>query len=117
MAASAYITRTRDIIAQYSVRRYNGKVFYIYTTPGGVIDLRWKPINFNNENEDLIQYYYVNKVAFNRPQNSGLLGSSFSYLYVFYGQALDLFLVPYDLTSSHFWMKNHKNSFLKKKFY
>lgn len=38
---------------------------------GGVIDLRWRPMNFSNENEDLIQYYYVNKVAFNRPQNSG----------------------------------------------
>lgn len=111
MAASGYITRTRDIIPQYNVRKYTGKEFYIYATPGGVIDLRWKPMNFNNENEDLIQYYYVNKVVFNRPQNSELLCSIFSSLYVFYGQALDLFLVLYDSTSSRFWMKNQKNSF------
>lgn len=68
-------------------------------------------MNFNNENEDLIQYYYVNKVAFNRPQNSGWLCSTFSSLYVSYGQALNMFLVLYDLTFSHFWTKNHKYSF------
>lgn len=78
---------------------------------GGVIDLRWRPMNFNYENENLIQNYYVNKVAFNRPQNSGWLCSTFSSLYVFYGQALNLFLVLYDSTSSHFWTNNHKYSF------
>lgn len=68
-------------------------------------------MNFNNENEDLIQYYYVNKVAFNRPQNSGWLCSTFSSLYVSYGQALNMFLVLYDSTFSHFWTKNYKYSF------
>lgn len=102
LAASAYITRTRDIIAQYNVKKYSGKEFYIYATLGGVIDLRWRPMNFSNENEDLVQYYYVNKVAFNRPQNSGWLCSTFSSQYVFYGQALNMFLVLYDATSSHF---------------
>lgn len=111
MAASAYITRTRDIIAQYNVKKYIGKEFYIYATPGGMIDLRWRPINFNNENEDLTQYYYVNKVAFNRPQNTGWLCSTFLTLYVLYGQALNMFLVLYDSTSSHFWTKNHKYLF------
>lgn len=61
--------------------------------------------------EDLIQYYYVNKVAFNRPQNSGWLCSTCSSLYVLYGQALNMFLVLYDSTFSHFWTKNHKYSF------
>lgn len=52
-------------------------------------------MNFNYENEDLIQYYYVNKVAFNRPQNSEWLCSTCSSLYVLYGQALNMFLVLY----------------------
>lgn len=68
-------------------------------------------MNFNNENEDLTQYYYVNKVAFNRPQNTGWLCSTFLTLYVLYGQALNMFLVLYDSTSSHFWTKNHKYLF------
>lgn len=54
-------------------------------------------MNFNNENEDLIQYYYVNKIALNRPQNSGWLCSTFSSLYVLYGQTLNMFLVLYTI--------------------
>lgn len=71
-------------------------------------------MNFNYENENLIQNYYVNKVAFNRPQNSGWLCSTFSSQYVFYGQALFFFLGSWFYMirrSSHFWTKNHKYSF------
>lgn len=59
---------------------------------------------------DLIQNYYMNKVAFNRPQNSGLVCSSFFFVSVRVLWTSAGFVLGFDSTSSHFWMKNHKNS-------
>lgn len=103
--ATSYIRSVEGLIAQYSVRKYSGREFYIYATPGGAIDITWKRMSFNNDLEDLIQYYYVNGVLFNRPKNAKLYCSSFSSLYILYGQAMNWFHVPYALESSHFLLK------------
>lgn len=100
--ASSFIESTEYLIAQYSVRKYSGRKFYIYATPGGAIDITWKQMSFNNEVEDIIQYYYVNGVPINRPKSSILFCSSFSYLYILYGHAMNWFFVPYLLVSSQY---------------
>lgn len=100
--ASSFIESTEYLIAQYSVRKYSGREFYIYATPGGAIDITWKQMSFNNEEEDVIQYYYVNGVQINRPMSSILFCSSFSYVYILYGHAMNWFVVPYLSVSSHF---------------
>lgn len=104
--ATSFIKSVDGLIAQYSVRKYSGREFYIYVTPGGAIDITWKRMSFNNEEDDLIQYYYVNGVLFNRPKNAKLYCSSFSYLYILYGQAMNWFHVPYASESSHFFFKH-----------
>lgn len=104
--ATSYIRSVEGLVAQYSVRKYSGREFFIYATPGGAIDITWKRMSFNNDLEDLIQYYYVNGVLFNRPKNAKLYCSSFSYLYILYGQAMKWFHVPYALESSHFLLKH-----------
>lgn len=68
--ASSFIERSEYSIAQYSVRKYSGRGFYIYATPGGAIDITWKQMSFNNDAEDVIQYYYVNGVQINRPKSA-----------------------------------------------
>lgn len=103
--ATSYIRSDEVLIAQYSVRKYSGREFFIYATPGGAIDITWKRMSFNNDLEDLIQYYYVNGVLFNRPKNAKLYCSSFSSLYILYGQAMNWFHVPYASESSHFLLK------------
>lgn len=100
--ASSFIESNELLVAQYSVRKYSGREFYIYATPGGAIDITWKRMSFNNEVEDIIQYYYINGVPINRPKSSSLFCSSFSYLYILYGQAMKWFFVPYLLESPHF---------------
>ena len=75
------------LIGQHSVRQYVKRDFYVYATPGGAIDLTWKPMNFDNDNEDIIQYYYVNGKHFERKHTGNgttLSCSSFSYLYIVY---------------------------------
>lgn len=52
--AFSVIQSIEFLIAQYSVRKYPGREFYIYATPGGVIDIAWKRMSFNNEVEDII---------------------------------------------------------------
>lgn len=100
--ASPFIRWSEFLIAQYSVRKYSGRDFYIYATPGGAIHIKWKRMSFNNEVEDIIQYYYVNGVPFHRPESSKLFCSSLSYLYILYGRAMNWFFVPYLSESPHF---------------
>lgn len=99
--AFSVIQSIEFLIAQYSVRKFPGREFYIYATPGGVIDIAWKRMSFNNEVEDIIQYYYINGVPINRPKSSILYCSSFSFLYIFYGHAMNWFFVPRFSGSSH----------------
>lgn len=108
--ASSFIESSEFLIAQYSVRKYSGREFYIYATPGGAIDITWKRMSFNNEIEDIIQYYYINGVPINRPKSSSLFCSSFSYLYILYGHAMNWFKVPYLSESPHFLL-NHLSVF------
>lgn len=74
-------------IAQYSVKKHSGDEIFIYTTPGGVIDITWKPMVFNNDMEDVIEYYYVNGIPYNRPNEIGLSCTVLSYYFAFYAQA------------------------------
>lgn len=99
--ASPIIKSHEIIMAQYNVVKYSGREFYIYATPGGTIDIRWKPMFFNSENEDLIQYYYVNGAHYNRKPGLTTMCSSLSYLYVIYGTAMNWFFVPNMYESSH----------------
>lgn len=108
--ASSLIKSTEFLIAQYSVRKYSGREFYIYATPGGAIDITWKRMSFSNEVEDIIQYYYVNGIPFNRPNSSRMFCSSLSYLYILYGYAMNWFVVPCLSESSHFLL-NHLSIF------
>lgn len=106
--ASSFIKSSEFLIAQYSVIKYSGREFYIYATPGGAIDIRWKRMSFNSDIEDITQYYYVNGVQFNRPKDSPLFCSSLSHLYIIFGQAMDWFDVPYLSESSHILYKYFK---------
>lgn len=81
-------------IAQYSVKKHSGDKIFIYTTPGGIIDIRWKPMVFNNKIEDVIEYYYVNGVPYNRPKQIESTCSVLSHYFMVYGQASNWFFVP-----------------------
>lgn len=80
-------------IAQYSVKKHSGEKFFIYATLGGSINIGWKPMVFNNEIEDVIEYYYINGVPYHRSKEIGFC-SLFSINYVFFGQTLNWFSVP-----------------------
>lgn len=99
--ATPVIESIETVIAQYNIKKYPGKESYIYATPGGAISIRWKPMIFHSEIEDIIQYYYVNGVPYNRPKTSRLSCSIFSYLYLIYGEAVNWFSVPLDSVSAH----------------
>lgn len=88
--AFSLVRSIRFDIAQYSVKEHSGEEF-IYPTLGGVLDIRWKPMAFNNKNKDVLEYYYVNGVPFNRPNEIDSSCSFFSGLYVFIGQKLNWF--------------------------
>lgn len=92
--ASSIIESLEIIVAQYNVVKYLGREFYIYATPGGVIDIRWKQMSFNSENEDVIQYYNINGAHYDKKSGLTTKCSSLSYLYVLYGQAMNWFTVP-----------------------
>lgn len=92
--ASSIIKSLEIIMAQYNVVKYLGREFYIYATPGGVIDIRWKQMSFNSENEDVIQYYNINGTHYSKTSSLTTKCSSLSYLYVLYGQAMNWFFVP-----------------------
>ena len=82
------------IVAQHQVRQYNGRDIYIYVAPGEVIDLRWKIMNFNNDREDVIQYYYVNGNPLKRQDINSLASITcftFSYLYIVFGNGMKWF--------------------------
>lgn len=96
-------------IAQYSVKKHSGDDIFIYTTPGGVIDIRWKPMVFNNDLEDVIEFYYVNGVQYNRPNQIGLSCSALSFLFTLCGQASNWFVVP--CTSNFFQFFENLNLF------
>ena len=101
------------LIGQYSVREYVKRDFYVYATPGGAIDLTWKPMNFDNNNEDIIQYYYVNGKHFERKHTcygTKLICSSFSSLYIAYARAMNLFILPYFSILSDY-LQNNLNAF------
>lgn len=93
MKAFSSIRSIQHNVAQYSVKKHYGKKFFIYATLGGAIDIRWKPMVFNNEIEDVIEYYYVNGVSYNRPKLIGFC-SVFSHFYLAFGQASNWFFVP-----------------------
>ena len=70
-------------------------------------------MHFDNDNEDIIQYYYVNGKQFQRKQTGNgttLSCSSFSYLYIFYAQAMNWFILPYSSVSSDY-LQNNFNAF------
>lgn len=92
--ATSIIESLEIITAQYNVVEYLGREFFIYATPGGVIDIRWKRMSFNSENEDVIQYYYINGAPYNKKSGLTTKCSSLSYLYVLYGKAMNWFFVP-----------------------
>lgn len=96
--ASPVIGSHEMIIAQYNVMKYSGRESYIYATPGEVIDIRWKPMLFNDVNEDLIQFYYVNGAHYKETFGSATACSCFSY---FYAVAMNWFSLPIIHESKH----------------
>lgn len=57
------------LIGQYSVQKNNGNTFYIYATPGSAVHLTRKPVFFDSESSDLVQYYYINDVFYSKQDN------------------------------------------------
>lgn len=103
------------IIAQYHVQQYNGKNIYVYAAPGGVIDLSWKIMNFNNEKEDVIQYYYVNGNHLQEQDTNSLTSlvySTLSYLYIAVGNVMEWFAIPYSSTSSSGYLIKYDNFYM-----
>ena len=97
--AATMILTLKVLIGQYSVRQYTGGEFYVYATPGGALDLTWKSMHFDNENEDVIQYYLINGKHFEK-QRISTSCSSISYLYIVYGKAMKWFSLPFFRSSS-----------------
>lgn len=97
--AATFIHTSNVLIGQYSVRQYTGRDFYVYATPGGALDLTWKSMNFDNEKEDVIQYYLINGKHFEK-QRISTSCSSISYLYIVYGRAMKWFSLPFFRSSS-----------------
>lgn len=79
--ATPVIESIETVITQYNINNYPGKEIYVYAPPGRSISIR-KPMIFHTEVVDIIQYYYVNGVPYNRPKTSRLSCSIFSYLYL-----------------------------------
>lgn len=92
--ATPIIESLEIIMAQFNVVKYLGREFFIYATPGGVIDIRWKHMYFNSENEDVIQYYNINGAPYNKKSGLTTKCSSLSYLYALYGKAMNWFIIP-----------------------
>ncbi|XP_062576751.1 uncharacterized protein LOC134238645 [Saccostrea cucullata] len=46
--ASAFIVATEYLIGQYRIKRYRGKKFFVYTSPGSVVNLEWRPMSFKD---------------------------------------------------------------------
>ncbi|XP_062586898.1 uncharacterized protein LOC134248519 [Saccostrea cucullata] len=102
--ASEFILVVEYLIGQYSVRKYKGQIFFLYLSPGSVVELQWRPMSFNTESNDLAQYYYINGVP-HSGENSTC--SPFSYLYFLYGKAMNWFFIPDFPSPSHYFLYGH----------
>lgn len=58
---------------------------------------------FNNKMEDVIEYYYVNGVPYNRPKQIESTCSVLSHYFMVYGQASNWFFVPCTLQIMQFF--------------
>lgn len=76
--------------------KYLGREFYIYVILGEVIDIRWKLMLFNDVNEDLIEFYYVNGVYYKEIFGLVIVCLCFLYFYVVVMNWL-FFLIIYEL--------------------
>lgn len=97
------------VIPHYNIKNYPGKEIHVYATLGKAISIRWKPMIFHTEVEDITQYYYINGVPYNRPKTSTPHALFFSYLYLLYGKAIYWFIVPFDSVSVHYLLNNANN--------
>lgn len=96
-----FIKNIETVIARYNWKKYSGREIYIYAALGSVIDIKWKLMSFDYDNEDLIQYYYVNGVPFDRLSTSWSSCTAFSYIYMLYGEAMKWFSVWNNLRCTH----------------
>lgn len=95
------IKNIETVVARYNWKKYSGREIYIYAALGSVIDIKWKLMSFDYDNEDLIQYYYVNGVPFDRLNTSSFSCTTFSYIYMFYRDAMKWFSVLNNLGCTH----------------
>ena len=110
--AVLYMNSTEMIFAQHKVRQYKGRDIYVYVAPGGVIDLRWKVMTFNNDNEDVFQYYYVNGNPLKRQDINSLAlltCLTLSYFLIALGNGMKWFTVPYPFSSSSDYLMKLNN--------
>lgn len=103
--ATPLIKNIKTVIARYNWKKYSGREIYIYAALGSVIDITWKLMSFDYDNEDLIQYYYVNGVPFDRLNTSLSSCTAFSYIYMFYGEVMKWFSVVSNLGCTHSFKK------------
>lgn len=103
--ATPLIKSTETVIARYNWKKYYGREIYIYAALGSMIDIRWKLMSFDYDNEDIIQNYNVNGVSFNRPNTSLFSCTPFSYIYMLYGEAMKWFSVLRNLECSNSFKK------------
>lgn len=103
--ATPLIKNIETVIARYNWKKYSGREIYIYAALGSVIDISWKWMSFDYDNEDLIQYYYVNGVPFDRLNTSLSSCTAFSYIYMFYGEVMKWFSVVNNLGCTHSFKK------------
>ncbi|XP_061182421.1 uncharacterized protein LOC133190749 [Saccostrea echinata] len=99
--ASAFMMDFEYLIGQYRIKKYRGENFFVYASPGSVVNLEWGPMSFKSERSDITQYYYVNGVPYSKEEKreNGRC-SAFSYLYFLYGKAMKWFTVPEFSSSS-----------------
>lgn len=103
--ATPLIKNIETVIARYNWKKYSGREIYIYAALGSVIDISWKLMSFDYDNEDLIQYYYVNGVPFDRLNTSLSSCTAFPYIYMFYGEVMKWFSVVNNLGCTHSFKK------------
>lgn len=103
--ATPLIKNIETVIARYNWKKYSGREIYIYAALGSVIDISWKLMSFDYDNEDLIQYYYVNGVPFDRLNTSLSSCTAFPYIYMLYGEVMKWFSVVNNFRCTHSFKK------------
>ncbi|XP_062586896.1 uncharacterized protein LOC134248518 [Saccostrea cucullata] len=96
--ASTFIKASEYLIGQYHIKKYRGNKYFVYATPGSVVNLEWSPMSFKSERRDIFQYYYVNGALYSNGKNGRC--SAFSYLYILYGKLMNWFTIPEFSSSS-----------------